>query len=165
MVEMKETSEAAIKGVLLGDRLHQINGVALPLALGHKHVRERVKTAKRPMHLILERMQQEAAYVGGAAAMMAAAALAAAEEEEKDALVDLKGALLASGSAAATAHVSSWKEDAPLGSWKGVKVEQVKRSAERGRRARAHCSPTKLYTSAPHHTAPQGVGQRVMAAG
>ena len=64
---------------------------------------------------------------------MAAAALAAAEEEEKDALVDLKGALLASGSAAATAHASSWREDAPLASWKGVKVEQVGSAGAQGR--------------------------------
>jgi hypothetical protein len=58
VVEMKEASEAATKGVLLGDRLHQINGVPLALSLGHKHVRERVVAAKRPMHLILERMNQ-----------------------------------------------------------------------------------------------------------
>jgi len=169
VVEMQDTSTAsesdsvASKGVQLGDRLHCVNGTVLPLSLGHKHVRERLRSAARPLHLILERLNTEGGGGGGAAESgsgfqsgvqlaLKASALAAAEEEERDALLDVKTAVLralesaesnalsassgaavrgsmapvTSGSVSALEVVQSWDESAlSMSGWKGLKVETL----------------------------------------
>jgi len=55
VIEVLEASEAERCDVRVGDRIHRINGADVPLTLGHKHVREKMKLASKPVHLILER--------------------------------------------------------------------------------------------------------------
>ena len=117
--EFKAGSEAAAKGVLLGDRLHMINGSVLPLSLGHRGVGQRLRGAKRPVHVIFERAQQEEAYMTPTAAVMAEAALEAAMDDERDAMADIK-ALVAANKPEA---VATW--EGPISGWKGVVVEEV----------------------------------------
>jgi C-terminal processing protease CtpA/Prc len=55
VVEVHPDSLAHSMGIEVGDRVHEINGQLVPSALGHKHVRERIRLAGRPLHLIFER--------------------------------------------------------------------------------------------------------------
>lgn len=55
-----------------------------------------MKAAKRPLHLILERLKQEdSSFVSATTVAMNSYALTAAEEMEAEALLDLKAAVLA----------------------------------------------------------------------
>jgi hypothetical protein len=102
----------------------------MPLSYGVKTVKARVAAAKRPLHLILERLQQEPGYVSPSAAVMAEAAAAAASEEQADALFALKGAIFAGGASGGSSVASScpWPQGdgtaAPFAQWKGLKFEK-----------------------------------------
>jgi hypothetical protein len=125
VLAMKDESEAARKGIQLEDRLHQINGSTLPLTMGHKAIRSKVKNSRRPLHLILERIKQEDKdFVSATDVAMNGYVIAAAEEMEVESLLDLKAVILQNGNEKAASWLSSWTEGSDIATWYHIKTEK-----------------------------------------
>jgi hypothetical protein len=98
-----------------------------------KTVKSRVSAAKRPLHLIFEREQQEPGYERPSMAVLVEAAAMSAKEEQDDALYALRDAIFAKSTGTGEDATSCpWhaRDDAstvpavPFAQWKGLKFEK-----------------------------------------
>lgn len=99
-----------------------------------KTVKSRVSAAKRPLHLIFEREQQEPGYERPSIAVLVEAAAVSAKEEQDDALYALRDAIFAKSTGTGEEDATScpWPERddtatvpaVPFAQWKGLKFEK-----------------------------------------
>lgn len=97
-----------------------------------KTVKSRVSAAKRPLHLILEREQQEPGYERPSIAVLVEAAAMSAKDEQDDALYALRDVIFAKSKSGEDATTCPWpqRDDAstapavPFAQWKGLKFEK-----------------------------------------
>jgi len=107
--------EALSAGLRVGDRLVQIHRRVLSATLTHKHVRDRLRAAPRPLHLVFER--SHASDTDKQASQAADEALVAQLLREREALTMIRE-LFRGGEG----HLRTWDKTEPLSSWRGVTV-------------------------------------------